>query len=143
MHNEIKILRLQDGEDIIASYHIDESKMVVMNSPMSLFFKRISSGKSMVMMAPWLPLELIGENTAKLYETSVLTIIEPKKSLVDYYLSAVEDSNEMIKMNADAIDEALLTESDDEYEEDDGEGDDDEIEQIQDSIKHIKKNLLH
>jgi hypothetical protein len=52
MHNEIKILRLQDGEDIIASYHIDESKMVVMNSPMSLFFKRISSGKSMVMMAP-------------------------------------------------------------------------------------------
>ena len=116
-----------------------------MNSPMSLFFKRISSGKSMVMMAPWLPLELIGENTAKLYETSVLTIIEPKKSLVDYYLSAVEDSNEMIKMNADAIDEALLTnsddESDDECEED--EGDDDEFEQIQDSIKHIKKNLLH
>jgi hypothetical protein len=117
--------------------------MVVMNSPMSLFFKRISSGKSMVMMAPWLPLELIGENTAKLYETSVLTIIEPKKSLVDYYLSAVEDSNEMIKMNADAIDEALLTESDDEFEEDDGEGDDDEFEQIQDSIKHIKRNLLH
>ena len=112
-----------------------------MNNPMTLFFKRISSGKSMVMMAPWLPLELIGENTAKVYETSVLTMIEPKKSLVDYYLSAVEDSNEMIKMSADAIDEALLTESDDEYEED--EGDDDEFEQIQDSIKHIKKNLLH
>jgi hypothetical protein len=140
MHNEIKILRLQDGEDIIASYHIDESKMVVMNSPMSLFFKRISSGKSMVMMAPWLPLELIGENTAKLYETSVLTMIEPKKSLVDYYLSAVEDSNEMIKMNADAIDEALLNDSDDEFEYDD---DDCEIEQVQNSIKDSKKTLLH
>lgn len=141
MHNEIKILRLQDGEDIIASYHIDEvSKMVVMNNPMTLFFKRISSGKSMVMMAPWLPLELIGENTAKVYETSVLTMIEPKKSLVDYYLSAVEESNEMIQMNADAIDEALLNESDDDYEE--GEGDD-EFEQIQQSIKDIKKNLLH
>jgi hypothetical protein len=143
MHNEIKILRLQDGEDIIASYHIDESKMVVMNSPMSLFFKRISSGKSMVMMAPWLPLELIGENTAKLYETSVLTIIEPKKSLVDYYLSAVEDSNEMIKMNADAIDEALLNDSneDDEFEYEDD--DDCEIEQVQNSIKDSKKTLLH
>jgi hypothetical protein len=143
MHNEIKILRLQDGEDIIASYHIDESKMVVMNSPMSLFFKRISSGKSMVMMAPWLPLELIGENTAKLYETSVLTIIEPKKSLVDYYLSAVEDSNEMIKMNADAIDEALLNDSneDDEFEYEDD--DDCEIEQVQNSIKDSKNTLLH
>ena len=114
-----------------------------MNSPMSLFFKRISSGKSMVMMAPWLPLELIGENTAKLYETSVLTIIEPKKSLVDYYLSAVEDSNEMIKMNADAIDEALLNDSneDDEFEYEDD--DDCEIEQVQNSIKDSKKTLLH
>jgi hypothetical protein len=143
MHNEIKILRLQDGEDIIASYHIDESKMVVMNNPMTLFFKRISSGKSMVMMAPWLPLELIGENTAKLYETSVLTMIEPKKSLVDYYLSAVEDSNEMIKMSADAIDEALLNDSneDDEFEYEDD--DDCEIEQVQNSIKDSKKTLLH
>ena len=140
MHNEIKILRLQDGEDIIASYHIDESKMVVMNNPMTLFFKRISSGKSMVMMAPWLPLELIGENTAKLYETSVLAMIEPKKSLVDYYLSAVEESNEMIQMNADAIDDALLNESDDEFEYDD---EDCEIEQVQDSIKESKKTLLH
>ena len=140
MHNEIKILRLQDGEDIIASYHIDESKMVVMNNPMTLFFKRISSGKSMVMMAPWLPLELIGENTAKVYETSVLTMIEPKKSLVDYYLSAVEESNEMIQMNADAIDDALLNESDDEFEYDD---EDCEIEQVQDSIKESKKTLLH
>jgi hypothetical protein len=140
MHNEIKILRLQDGEDIIASYHIDESKMVVMNNPMTLFFKRISSGKSMVMMAPWLPLELIGENTAKLYETSVLTMIEPKKSLVDYYLSAVEESNEMIQMNADAIDDALLNESDDEFDYDD---EDCEIEQVQDSIKESKKTLLH
>ena len=113
-----------------------------MNNPMTLFFKRISSGKSMVMMAPWLPLELIGENTAKLYETSVLTMIEPKKSLVDYYLSAVEDSNEMIKMSADAIDEALLNDSN----EDDGfeyEDDDCEIEQVQNSIKDSKKTLLH
>jgi hypothetical protein len=96
----------------------------------------------MVMMAPWLPLELIGENTAKLYETSVLTMIEPKKSLVDYYLSAVEDSNEMIKMSADAIDEALLNDSN----EDDGfeyEDDDCEIEQVQNSIKDSKKTLLH
>jgi len=139
MHNEIKILRLQDGEDIIASYHIDEaSKMVVMNNPMTLFFKRISSGKSMVMMAPWLPLELIGENTAKVYETSVLTMIEPKKSLVDYYLSAVEESNELIQMSADAIDEALLNECDDDYDEDDA-----EFEQVQESIKETKKNLLH
>ena len=111
-----------------------------MNNPMTLFFKRISSGKSMVMMAPWLSLELIGENIAKVYETSVLTMIEPKKSLVDYYLSAVEESNEMIQMNADAIDDALLNESDDEFEYDD---EDCEIEQVQDSIKESKKTLLH
>jgi hypothetical protein len=68
-------------------------------------------------------------------------MIEPKKSLVDYYLSAVEDSNEMIKMSADAIDEALLNDSDDEFEYEDDE--DCEIEQVQNSIKDSKKTLLH
>jgi hypothetical protein len=49
----------------------------------------------------------------------------------------------MIKMNADAIDEALLNDSneDDEFEYEDD--DDCEIEQVQNSIKDSKKTLLH
>jgi hypothetical protein len=47
----------------------------------------------------------------------------------------------MIKMSADAIDEALLNDSDDEFEYEDDE--DCEIEQVQNSIKDSKKTLLH
>ena len=43
MQEEIKIIRLNDGEDIISSYHTDESNEgLIVNNPMSLFFKRVN-----------------------------------------------------------------------------------------------------
>ncbi len=55
--------------------------------------------------------------------------------LMDTDLFALDPADPLNYQNPD--------EDNDEFEEDDGEGDDDEFEQIQDSIKHIKKNLLH
>ncbi len=83
MHNEnIKILRLNDGEDIITDYHLEQGNIVVMNNPMTLFFKRLSVGKSMVLMQPWLPVELVDTNCAKIFANQILTVIEPKSSLI-------------------------------------------------------------
>ena len=78
----VKIVRLQSGEDIIASIiEDDESEMVMLNNPMHLIFKRTSQGTMMVML-PWLPIELIKDNTATIYTSDVLTIFEPKDALV-------------------------------------------------------------
>lgn len=136
MHDTIKILRLKDGEDIITSYHVDEdSNVVVLNNPMTIFFKRMGMGKSIVMMNPWLPLELVEHNIAKIFASEIMTVIEPKQSLVEYYLQTVKESKELIEMNSKMIDEALANmNSEDEMT-------DEEL--MTQAIKDSKRNLLH
>lgn len=81
----VKIVRLQSGEDIIAGLiQDDESEMILLDNPMHLIFKRTSQGTMMVML-PWLPIELIKDNIATIYSSDVLTIVDPKDALVEYY----------------------------------------------------------
>ncbi len=81
----IKIVRLQSGEDIIAGYLQDnESELVMLDNPMHLIFKRTPRGTVMMMM-PWLPIELIKDNIATIYTTDILTVVEPKEMLIEYY----------------------------------------------------------
>jgi hypothetical protein len=81
----VKIVRLQSGEDIIASIiEDDESEMIMLNNPMHLIFKRTSQG-TVMMMLPWLPIELIKDNMATIYSSDILTMIDPKDALIEYY----------------------------------------------------------
>jgi len=92
--SQIKIVRLQSGEDIIADCTaIEDSDTVLLNRPMHIIFKRVSTGRSVMMMMPWLPIELIKENFAIIYEADILTVIDPKDDLVEYYSNAVCDDN--------------------------------------------------
>lgn len=142
MHNEnIKILRLNDGEDIITDFYVEpENNMIVMNNPMALFFKRLSVGKSMVIMQPWLPIELVGVNSAKILANQILTVIEPKSSLVEYYRNMVEDANDMVTRYGDQMDEALLDDSSEEFEDEYTE-EDAFIDQMQSS--NTKNKTIH
>jgi hypothetical protein len=60
---------------------------------MHIIFKRISASKTAMMMMPWLPIELIKENSAIIYEADILTVIDPKDDLVEYYSNAVCDED--------------------------------------------------
>ena len=81
----VKIVRLQSGEDIIAGLIQDnKSEMILLDNPMHLIFKRTSQGTMMVML-PWLPIELIKDNIATIYSSDVLTIVDPKDALIEYY----------------------------------------------------------
>ena len=92
--SQIKIVRLQSGEDIIADCTaIEDSDTVILNRPMHIVFKRVSTGRSVMMMMPWLPIELIKENSAIIYEADILTVIDPKDDLVEYYSNAVCDED--------------------------------------------------
>ena len=60
----VRIVRLQSGEDIIAGYSGNtNTNVVVLDNPMHLIFKRTSQG-TVMMMLPWLPIELIKDNNA-------------------------------------------------------------------------------
>jgi hypothetical protein len=98
----VKIVRLQSGEDIIASIiEDDESEMVMLNNPMHLIFKRTSQGTMMVML-PWLPIELIKDNMATIYSSDILTMIDPKDALVEYYGNMI-NTEQLKKMSDDTL----------------------------------------
>jgi hypothetical protein len=126
--DNVRIIRLKDGEDIIASYHLNSNGIIEMYDPMTLFYKRMSAGKSMLLMSPWLPIELIQTNSACISMNEVLTIVEPRSALIEYYNNAVAEANEVVANFNDQIDNSLLDEFDSD-EELDPEDDTDELPQ--------------
>jgi hypothetical protein len=114
----VKIVRLQSGEDIIASIiEDDESEMVMLNNPMHLIFKRTSQGTMMVML-PWLPIELIKDNMATIYSSDILTMIDPKDALIEYYGNMI-NTEQLKNMRDDTLvnnlKEAMNDNEDDEF----------------------------
>jgi hypothetical protein len=63
-------------------------------------------------MSPWLPMELVQTNSACISMNEVLTIVEPRTALIEYYNNAVVEANEMISNFTDQIDESLLDDFD-------------------------------
>lgn len=103
MHN-VKLIRMQSGEDIMASmFEDDNSDQIQLNDPMRIVFRRLPTGQTVMMMMPWLPVELIKENSAMIYYSDIVTVVEPKESMIRYYDKLVErtieemaDSDKMI-----------------------------------------------
>ncbi len=82
--DNIKIVRLQTGEDIVADCLEDEHHLILDN-PMHLIFKRGPAGGKIMVLLPWLPVELIDSNIASVPYKDILLTMDPKKGLIDYY----------------------------------------------------------
>jgi len=123
-NTNIRIVRLQSGEDIIAGYsgNID-TNIVILDNPMHLIFKRTSQGTVMFML-PWLPIELIKDNIATIVTDDILTIVEPKDDLIEYYGNIINQTHmRAIKDNtmANNIKQAMEDDLDDISEEEENE----------------------
>jgi hypothetical protein len=134
-NNSIKIVRLQSGEDIMADMIQDEENdTILLDNPMHIIFKRIPTGQTVMMMMPWLPIEIIKENNAIVYATDILTIIEPKDDLIEYYGNIVFEAHEKMMETRDF----------NSYEDDEEDGEEElSPEEIMELIKEEKKNYLH
>jgi len=150
--DNIKIVRLQSGEDIIAHYKEDEPNgIVLLTHPMSLMFKRLPTGKAIMLMSPWLPLELIESDSAHLYAQDILSVFQPKSSLIDYYYNTVKEVEEEIIMSSNDVEESLKSNESTisniiEYlgEEDEEMIDEEEAKkELEELRKDVKKKLLH
>lgn len=141
----VKIVRLQSGEDIIASIiEDDESEMVMLNNPMHLIFKRTSQGTMMVML-PWLPIELIKDNIATIYSSDILTMIDPKDALVEYYGNMI-NTEQLKNMRDDTLVNNLKEALDDSEEEDYTEEENEETltkEEAMEMVHRKRSNRLH
>jgi len=93
MNNElsIKLFRLATGDDIISAFVEDiESNTIILQHPMKLVFRRIPTGATILAMMPWLPGELIKVDAACIDIAEIVTVLELKDDMVDYYLNVVE-----------------------------------------------------
>jgi hypothetical protein len=136
-NTNIKIIRLQSGEDVMADCIEDtEQGTVLLENPMHIIFKRIPTGQTVMMMMPWLPIELIKENSAIIYDSDILTIIDPKEDLINYYGQIVISAQERMENS-----ENIFGEDDDEEEE--GVEEDIDPEELFELLKEKKKNKLH
>ena len=134
-NTNIKIVRLQSGEDVICNYYADdENGVVLLADPMHLIFKRMPTGRTVMMMMPWLPIEIIKDNSAIVYDSDILTIIEPKDELIHYYNKNVFHSQELADDNSIA-EQLLETEDEDDLEE--------KAEELLEILKERKKSNLH
>ena len=141
----VRIVRLQSGEDIIAGYSGNtNTNVVVLDNPMHLIFKRTTQG-TVMMMLPWLPIELIKDNIATLLSGDILTIVEPKEDLKEYYHNVINHTqmkmlkdDTLVKNLKDASDE-----HDDEYDDDEDPEGDLTKEDVVEIINRKKTNRLH
>jgi hypothetical protein len=137
MHN-VKLIRMQSGEDIMASMFEEEnSDQIQINDPMRIVFRRLPTGQTVMMMMPWLPVELIKENSAMIYYSDIVTVVEPKESMIRYYDKLVERTIEEM-VDSDKMIDNLLEEQ--EQEED---VQHQIIEEVIQSIHEAKNKKLH
>jgi hypothetical protein len=137
-NNNIKIVRLHGGEDIIADYiQDDENEKVLLNNPMQVIFKRINSGQVVMMMMPWLPLEIIKSNQAILDIADILTTVDPKDDAIKHYAEVVLEAQERME-------HSFSTEEDEEDdEEDERELEGLSVDEMIDMVRNKDKKKLH
>ena len=140
-NNNIKIVRLQSGEDIMADVmENDENELIVLDNPMHIIFKRMPTGQTVMMMMPWLPIEIIKENNATIYGTDILTVIEPKDDLIEYYGRAVLEAQEIMEKKRIR---GINDEDFDDEEDEDGDEEELQVEDILDLMKEKRNKKLH
>jgi ABC-type uncharacterized transport system YnjBCD substrate-binding protein len=131
---------MQTGEDIMASMiGEDEEETVLLADPMRLIYRRMPTGQTVLMMMPWLPVELIKDNSALIYNTDIVTIIEPKESMIEYYDNLVNKTLMEMEKSEGMI-EQLLKDQQEETEEEDEEV---SMEELNRFIEEIKNRTLH
>lgn len=89
---DVKILRLVTGEDIIGLCLYDDDKDYVdIENPMKVIIKRmLTDQQTALVLLPWLPYEVVEDNSARISNNDIITFITPKASFVDYYLNLME-----------------------------------------------------
>lgn len=130
---------MQTGEDIMASMIEEEeqNETVVLNNPMRLVFRRLPTGQTVLMMMPWLPVELIKEDSAIIYTTDIITVIEPKESMKEYYENLVDKTIEEMLNSEEILEQRLANMEKEEQEEQKI------AEEIINEIREMRNKQLH
>jgi hypothetical protein len=138
----IKLVRMQNGDDVISDV-TQVGNMVTLTNPLRLIFRRLPTGQTMMLVAPWLPNELIEENHAIVANTDVLTFFSPKNKLVEYYNKMVEINLQRKENFGKVLDEYLQSEIETADLEDEDIEEAEITAEVMEAIEEFKRNKLH
>jgi hypothetical protein len=113
----VKVLRLKTGEDIIAYLEQVDKLNFIVREPMVFMFKNNpKTGKDIVMMDHWLPVQLLKHNEAFIAENEIVTILEPTSEFSEYFENAVDSIHkaksvveELSESNEEEMSQELMT----------------------------------
>lgn len=94
--NNIQIVRLYNGDDIIGDITIKEDGTLVIYDPMVVAVDYRNKVAGMI-MRHWLPMQLLKKNHVTLRTKDILFVVEPTDVLSEYYISGVEKLHEMLQ----------------------------------------------
>ena len=104
--DNIRIVKLQNGEDLVGTLTTNEYGNYRLEEPMSfeIDFRNNSSG---LIMRHWLPVQLIKKNEIELTHKDIIAVLEPAEDFCEYYCNTVEKIKELLsaKNNLDGLDE--------------------------------------
>jgi hypothetical protein len=111
--NNIKLIRLQNGDDIIASYEIKEDGITV-SEPM-LVDMHLQGNHMGLVLQHWLPIQIIKKNETTIKSSDILCLIEANEDLIEYYVNTVEKIKGLFAAR-DSLDEQEIEDFEDEME---------------------------
>lgn len=92
----IQIIRLKNGEDIIGEVFEDIRDELEIDCPMTVDLE-YRGNQSGLVMAHWLPVQLIERNRAIIKSCDVLTRFHPNNEFAEYYMNTVERLKDILK----------------------------------------------
>jgi hypothetical protein len=133
---------MQTGEDVMASMiGEEEEETVLLADPMRLIYRRMPTGQTVLMMMPWLPVELIKDNNALVYNSDIVTIVDPKESMIEYYENLVIKTMLEMEKSEGMIEQLLKDQQEDSEAEEESE--EFSMEELTQYIEDIKNRTLH
>ena len=88
--NQVQILRLRNGEDIIANVEIYSANgNFGVSNPMHVSVD-YAGNQSNLVLSHWLPVQLIKFNQTVIKQDAVIAQVEPNDEFAEYYTNAVE-----------------------------------------------------
>jgi hypothetical protein len=93
----VKLIRLKNGEDIIAYTEQIDKMNFILREPMVVLVKFDNrTSKQTVIMDHWLPKSIIRHNEAFITKSEILTIMEPTSEFSEYFENAIMAINKTI-----------------------------------------------
>jgi len=111
--NNVKLIRLHNGDDIIATYEIKEDTVIV-SEPM-LVQMHLQGNHMGLVLQHWLPIQIIKNNQTTISSKDILCFIDANDELVEYYINSVEKIKSLFSAR-EALDNQEMEDIEDEME---------------------------